>query len=91
MCNTRTYMHVSTEQLDPIENNLNHYWSNIKCPRTDGVNTWKSAWNSYGVCSGLKQVDYFRAALNLRKNADVLGALAEQGTSFSRTARLCIK
>lgn len=66
-------------KLDPIENNLNHYWSNIKCPRTDGVNTWKSAWNSYGVCSGLKQVDYFRAALNLRKNADVLGALAEQG------------
>jgi ribonuclease T2 len=69
----------SVEQLDKIENNLNHYWSNIKCPATDGVNSWKSAWNSYGVCSKLKQVDYFRAGLNLRKQADVLSALAEQG------------
>ena len=66
-------------KLEPIENNLNHYWSNIHCPRTDGTSTWKSEWRSYGVCSGLKEVDYFRAALNLRKNADVLGALAEQG------------
>ncbi|KAL6655158.1 hypothetical protein ACP70R_005984 [Stipagrostis hirtigluma subsp. patula] len=66
-------------KLDPIENNLNHYWSNIKCPRTDGTSTWKRAWNSYGVCSGLKQVDYFRSALALRRQADVLAALAEQG------------
>uniref|UniRef100_A0A8I6W8P8 Uncharacterized protein n=1 Tax=Hordeum vulgare subsp. vulgare TaxID=112509 RepID=A0A8I6W8P8_HORVV len=66
-------------KLEPIENNLNHYWSNIHCPRNDGTGTWKSEWRSYGVCSGLKLVDYFRAALNLRKNADVLGALAEQG------------
>ncbi|KAJ1290603.1 hypothetical protein BS78_02G256800 [Paspalum vaginatum] len=66
-------------KLDPIENSINHYWSNIKCPPTDGVNSWKSAWNSYGVCSGLKQLDYFKAALNLRKQADVLGALAAQG------------
>lgn len=66
-------------KLDSIENNLNHYWSNIKCPRTDGVNSWKSEWNSYGVCSGLKELDYFKAGLQLRKNADVLSALAEQG------------
>ncbi|XP_062194038.1 ribonuclease 3-like [Phragmites australis] len=66
-------------KLDKIENNLNHYWSNIKCPATDGVNTWKSAWNSYGVCSGLKQLDYFNAALQLRKQADVLSALSDQG------------
>ncbi|CAL5082576.1 unnamed protein product [Urochloa decumbens] len=66
-------------QLDKIENSINHYWSNLKCPPTDGVNTWKSQWNSYGVCSGLKQLDYFKAALNLRKQADILGALAEQG------------
>ncbi|CAL5082575.1 unnamed protein product [Urochloa decumbens] len=66
-------------KLDKIENSINHYWSNLKCPPTDGVNTWKSQWNSYGVCSGLKQLDYFKAALNLRKQADILGALAEQG------------
>ncbi|XP_006660898.1 ribonuclease 1-like [Oryza brachyantha] len=66
-------------KLDSIENNINHYWSNIKCPRTDGTNTWKSAWNSYGVCSGLKELDYFKAALQLRKNADILSALSEQG------------
>ncbi|RLM84944.1 Ribonuclease T2 family protein [Panicum miliaceum] len=35
-------------KLDKIENSINHYWSNLKCPPTDGVNTWKSAWNSYG-------------------------------------------
>lgn len=72
-------------QLDSIENNLNHYWSNIKCPRTDGVNSWKSEWNSYGVCSGLKELDYFKAGLQLRKNADVLSALAEQGTCTNHT------
>lgn len=43
------------------------------------MNSWKSAWNSYGVCSGLKQLDYFKAALNLRKQANLLSALAEQG------------
>jgi ribonuclease T2 len=67
------------DQLDKIENNINHYWTKIKCPPTDGVNAWKSAWDSYGVCSGLKQLDYFKAALNLRKQADLLGALADQG------------
>jgi len=65
-------------KLDKIENSINHYWSKLKCPPTDGVNNWKSAWNSYGVCSGLEQLDYFKAALNLRKQADILGALAEQ-------------
>jgi len=67
------------DQLDKIENNINHYWTKIKCPPTDGVNAWKSAWDSYGVCSGLEQLDYFKAALNLRKQADLLGALADQG------------
>nr|CAB3454070.1 unnamed protein product [Digitaria exilis] len=67
------------KKLDPIENSLKHYWSNINCPPTDGVDTWKSAWNSYGVCSGLKQLDYFEAALDLMKKAGVLVALSEQG------------
>ncbi|KAG2636469.1 hypothetical protein PVAP13_2NG452300 [Panicum virgatum] len=36
-------------KLDKIENSINHYWSKLKCPPTDGVNNWKSAWNSYGL------------------------------------------
>ncbi|WVZ65708.1 hypothetical protein U9M48_015027, partial [Paspalum notatum var. saurae] len=50
-----------------------------RSPARELVEDRKSAWNSYGVCSGLKQLDYFKAALNLRKQADVLGALAAQG------------
>ncbi|RCV12695.1 hypothetical protein SEVIR_2G300400v4 [Setaria viridis] len=66
-------------KMNKIENGINHYWSNIKCPPTDGMNTWKSEWNSYGVCSGLAQLDYFKAALGLRTQAGILAALADQG------------
>ncbi|KAF8759412.1 hypothetical protein HU200_010459 [Digitaria exilis] len=67
------------DKLDPIENSINNYWSNIACPPSSTVSTLKSAWKSYGVCSRLEQLDYFKAALELRTQADVLGALTDQG------------
>ncbi|CAL5063141.1 unnamed protein product [Urochloa decumbens] len=66
-------------KLDKIGDSLKQHWSDIKCPSGDSSDAWKSAWNSFGVCSGLNQLDYFKAALDLRKQADVLGALGEQG------------
>ncbi|CAN6167809.1 unnamed protein product [Urochloa humidicola] len=65
--------------LDKIEDSMNQYWNDIKCPSTNGSHAWKNYWNNYGVCSGLNQLDYFKAALDLRKQADILGVLDEQG------------
>nr|DAD29355.1 TPA_asm: hypothetical protein HUJ06_030823 [Nelumbo nucifera] len=58
---------------------LNLYWSNIKCPSNDGRFLWKSAWKTYGVCSGLSEHDYFERALKLRSDADMLSILGENG------------
>ncbi|KAK9085444.1 hypothetical protein Sjap_025855 [Stephania japonica] len=50
-----------------LKRDLNLFWSNIKCPSTSAAPLWKSAWNVYGVCSGLCEYSYFDLALALRE------------------------
>ncbi|XP_008785950.2 ribonuclease 3-like isoform X2 [Phoenix dactylifera] len=65
--------------LSGLREELNSYWTNIKCPSTDGKSTWKSTWKSYGVCSGMNETDYFQFALKLRAKVDLLSLLKKQG------------
>ena len=49
---------------------LNQYWPNVKANQDDSAYTsfWEHEWTKHGTCSGLSQVDYFTAAINLLKN-----------------------
>ncbi|XP_068666927.1 ribonuclease 1-like [Aristolochia californica] len=69
----------NANQIDDMKDDLNSYWSNIRCPRSEGRFLWKSVWKNNGVCSGLSQHDYFQRALNLRSKVDLLSILGKQG------------
>ncbi|XP_072964226.1 extracellular ribonuclease LE-like [Typha angustifolia] len=66
-------------QLSNLTSELYLYWSNIKCPSNNGKSTWRSAWKTYGVCSGYNETSYFQAALSLRDKVDVSSLLANKG------------
>ncbi|RRT38502.1 hypothetical protein B296_00041522 [Ensete ventricosum] len=66
-------------QLSSLEDNLNSYWANLKCPSNDGVVHWKKTWKTYGVCSRMNETEYFQAALELRAKVDVLSLLDKKG------------
>lgn len=69
-------------QLSDLMDELNAYWSNIKCPSSNGRNYWKSSWKTYGVCSGLNQHDYFKTALELRTELNLLSIFTSNGEIF---------
>ncbi|XP_044963465.1 ribonuclease 1-like [Hordeum vulgare subsp. vulgare] len=58
---------------------LRQYWSNIKCPSNNGQKSWKSAWKTSGVCSGLDDKAYFQAAIALRSKINPLSRLVSKG------------
>ncbi|TVU10205.1 hypothetical protein EJB05_43717 [Eragrostis curvula] len=62
-------------------NDLKKYWSNIKCPSNNGQSSWKNAWKTAGVCSGLEEKDFFEAALALRKRFNPLARLTANGAT----------
>nr|XP_010925305.2 extracellular ribonuclease LE [Elaeis guineensis] len=66
-------------QLSNMREELDSYWSNIKCPSTNGQSTWKKTWKLYGVCSGMNETDYFQFALELRAKVDLLSLLSKKG------------
>lgn len=58
---------------------LRQFWSNIKCPSNNGQSSWKSAWKTSGVCSGLDDKAYFQAAIALRSKINPLSRLVSKG------------
>ncbi|KAG1330051.1 extracellular ribonuclease LE [Cocos nucifera] len=66
-------------QLSNMSEELNSYWSNIRCPSTSPKSSWKSTWKTWGVCSGMNETDYFQFALELRAEADLLSFLSKKG------------
>ncbi|WOL20425.1 ribonuclease 3 [Canna indica] len=74
-CNSNPW---SINQISSLRDELNLHWSNLKCPSNDGVGNWKSAWKTYGVCSGLNETQYFSTALQLRAKVDILALLAKK-------------
>ncbi|CAD5173463.1 unnamed protein product [Musa acuminata subsp. malaccensis] len=63
------------DQLSSLNDDLNSYWANLKCPSNNGVVYWKKSWKTYGVCSPMNETEYFQAALDLRAKVDVLSLL----------------
>ncbi|XP_010937158.1 extracellular ribonuclease LE [Elaeis guineensis] len=56
-------------------------WPTLACPSSDGSEFWKHEWEKHGTCSEsiLNQHSYFQAALNLKKQVDLLQILQGAG------------
>ena len=68
-------------QMDSLLPELHAFWSDVRCPSRKEESTWKLAWETYGVCSGLEQREYFQAALSLTTSINPLEFLQSQGIS----------
>lgn len=78
---TRINVRARACKLQVIKvDNIWKYWSSIKCPSNNGKSSWKSAWKTPGVCSGLSQAAYFQAALALRDKINPLARLVSKST-----------
>lgn len=56
-------------------------WPTLACPSGDGSRFWEHEWEKHGTCSEsiLNQHSYFQAALDLRKQVDLLRILGGAG------------
>ncbi|WOK94253.1 extracellular ribonuclease LE-like [Canna indica] len=56
-------------------------WPTLACPSGDGSKFWSHEWEKHGTCSEskLEQHSYFEAALNLKKQVDILQILENAG------------
>ncbi|KAK9136903.1 hypothetical protein Sjap_007497 [Stephania japonica] len=75
-CNRTPFIN---NQISDLEGELLKYWSNIKCPSSEPKNLWRSAWKTYGVCSGLSEHEYFKKTLELKNKIDLLSILCKNG------------
>lgn len=66
--------------LKPMEDRLQREWPSFTCPLI-GRKFWVHEWNKHGTCSKsvLGEIDYFQAALNLKKKINLLQALENAG------------
>lgn len=56
-------------------------WPTLSCPSNDGTKFWSHEWEKHGTCSEdvLDKHAYFQAALKLKDDANLLGALQNAG------------
>lgn len=59
-------------------------WPSLACPSSSGSTFWSHEWDKHGTCSEsiLDQHGYFRSALDLKENIDLLQILQSAGTPF---------
>ncbi|KAG9450945.1 hypothetical protein H6P81_010910 [Aristolochia fimbriata] len=69
----------STKEISGLIEDLHKYWSDVRCPSREPSYNWRRVWNKYGVCSGLTQHNYFKKALALRNEADLLSVFRKNG------------
>ncbi|KAF8387825.1 hypothetical protein HHK36_026486 [Tetracentron sinense] len=67
----------NNNEISGLEEDLQKYASNITCPSTNSTDSWKTLWETYGVCSGLGQHYYFKKSLELLKQIDMLSILSK--------------
>ena len=66
---------------------LNDYWSDASCPSKSGLGRWEKVWCTYGTCSNLTESEYFKRALALRAQANLLSILKRNGKHLSLSTR----
>ncbi|XP_059592883.1 extracellular ribonuclease LE [Vitis vinifera] len=60
---------------------MQNNWPTLACPSGNGTKFWAHEWNKHGTCSEsvLSQHQYFKAALGLKKDVDLLQILEKAG------------
>ncbi|KAJ6831748.1 ribonuclease 1-like [Iris pallida] len=69
------------DKVDDLMESMRENWPTLACPSSDGTTFWTHEWEKHGTCaeSILDQHGYFEAALNLKKQANLLQALTDAG------------
>ena len=72
-------------QVADLRSSMQKNWPTLACPSGSGVAFWAHEWEKHGTCSEsiLDQHGYFQAALNLRRQVNLLQALKNAGKSLS--------
>lgn len=56
---------------------MEKYWPSLRS--SNSVSFWEHEWEEHGSGQPMEAPDYFRAAIRLRKNVDLLSTLRNQG------------
>ncbi|XP_038715068.1 ribonuclease 1-like [Tripterygium wilfordii] len=70
-------------KVSGLTSSLREDWPTLACPSGDGLTFWSHEWNKHGTCfeSVLDQLGYFKAALSLKNQVNLLEALENAGIS----------
>jgi ribonuclease T2 len=70
-----------TFQVSDLLSSLRAKWPTLACPSNDGLRFWGHEWEKHGTCAAdvFDEHGYFQAALRLRDQLGVLGALTSAG------------
>ncbi|RRT54353.1 hypothetical protein B296_00009188 [Ensete ventricosum] len=68
-------------QIGDLVERMQTNWPTLACPSGDGSRFWSHEWRKHGTCSEslLDQRSYFQAALDLKKQVDLLKVLQDAG------------
>ncbi|KAL5981184.1 hypothetical protein ACLOJK_029105 [Asimina triloba] len=68
-------------QMEDLLPEMQARWPTLACPTNNGSRFWAHEWEKHGTCSEsvLSQHDYFEAALNLKKQVNLLQILRDAG------------
>ncbi|XP_020255492.1 ribonuclease 1-like [Asparagus officinalis] len=68
-------------KISDLVDSMQTNWPSLACPSSDGDTFWSHEWTKHGTCSEsvLDERGYFSAALNLKKQVNLLEALRNSG------------
>ncbi|KAJ9187485.1 hypothetical protein P3X46_002936 [Hevea brasiliensis] len=68
-------------KISDLRSSMEKNWPTLACPSGNGLTFWSHEWEKHGTCSEsiLDQHGYFEAALDLKKQANLLQALQSSG------------
>ncbi|XP_039146151.1 extracellular ribonuclease LE-like [Dioscorea cayenensis subsp. rotundata] len=68
-------------KIADLNSRMQANWPSLACPSSNGNTFWAHEWEKHGTCSEsvLDQHDYFLAALNLKKQYNILEILQNAG------------
>ncbi|KAK9164300.1 hypothetical protein Syun_005202 [Stephania yunnanensis] len=72
---------LNPSKISDLTSELQRYWPSLACPSRSNMRYWKNEWSTYGTCGNyvLNQTQYFKAALNLKKEVNLLDVLIKGG------------
>ncbi|KAL6564608.1 hypothetical protein OROMI_016058 [Orobanche minor] len=70
---------LDESEISDLVSRMQKDWPSLTCPSGDGMRFWSHEWNKHGTCTSLKEHAYFKAALDLKRKANLLQILKYRG------------